>query len=190
MSTITHRSNIYISHHKDCAKDWCPFKIKPNKDIKKIVEDAWDKYIKGSPHYLKFTSTVGCELCVAPEYPLPNIRPLRSEEFEYYYGCLFDLDAYDKKEDYLVKEVESLPSTVFAGAVSNLMNFTSEPKVESLFKMPIYDEEVVKRYLLLLLILIRAANDANFATATDEITIKEREILKMEYQKRSCEGGK
>jgi hypothetical protein len=122
-----------------------------------------------------------------PKYP--DNRPVKHEDFDYYHGCLFDLNAYDKREDYLVKEVESLPCTVFAGAVSNLMNFMSEPNVKCLFKVPIYDEKVVRRYLLLLLILIRAANDDNFATATDEITIREREILKEEYQKRSCRGG-
>lgn len=175
--------NIIISHKKKYQQKWLPFE-NDKRDIKKIVRNAWDS-IKGSPHYLKFKKQVDCELEVDCEYP--KNRPINPDVFELYYGCIFDFDAYDKsQEDYLVKEIESLPDSIFAAGISKLMNFTSIPKVKSLFSMPIYNEDLVKRYLLLLLILIRATNDENFNTALDEITVRERDILRSEHLKRSC----
>ncbi len=152
---------ILISHKKEYGENWRPFN---GKDIKRLIEEAWDKLIF-SPTYLGLIKQYG-ELRLVIDYP-PPIRPVDRELYELYYGCIFDLDAYyEGKDSYLVAEVESLPPTVFAGGISKIIKKFAQ--VESLFQFPIQpinDEIGIELYLKMLVMLIRAANDKEFEMA-------------------------
>ncbi len=132
-------------------------------DVKKLIEDAWVRYIKGSPNYLEIKKLLHADIDCTCHYPSDK-RPLDPRLFELYHGCVFDLDAYcDGKEEYLKKEINALPDTIYAGGISTIIhNFESKPKAENWYDKPINDETEVAIYLKKLMILIRAALDKEF----------------------------
>jgi hypothetical protein len=180
-------TNIIISHKKECGENWRPFN---KKSIEKVIEEIWDKHVKGSTPYLALKKTYkGDEDDLSPKcYYLRDSE--RGDKalvlFGGYHGCVFDLDAYYECIEYLKTEVESLPSTVFGGGISkSKKDYTPKPEVETLlFHKPINDKNELVPYLQVVLILIRAAIDPDFETA-----LKNRVGMEYKTLERFSVGG-
>jgi|LGOV01.1.fsa_nt_gb hypothetical protein len=141
---------IIISHdYTQYKKRWHPFNAK--KDVKKMIEDVWKSDIVGSPfHQLvkgKYPHLFSDKNCDC-RYP-SNTRPVDGEILNRYHGCIFDVDAYLGKVEYLVKEVESLSVHVYVGGITRKPNnFQSIPNITAtLFEKPILDENTIVEYL-------------------------------------------
>lgn len=167
---------ILISHKKEYGTQWSPFDGKDERDIKKMMEDGWKNYIKGSVAYIVAKKILECEdsdIVCECQYP-SKLRPINRELIlsALFDGCIFDLDAYyEDKVDYLKIEVESLPDKVYAGAISKkLEEFTNKPKVANLHTKPIYTESDLIIYLLCILTHVCAKYKEEFAK-TAKITI-------------------
>ena len=79
---------ILISPKMEHNEDWHPIK---NIKIDVLIKDVWDKYIENSPIYENFKFQFGKLSC---DCNYPTSRPINPELFDFYNGCLFDLDAY------------------------------------------------------------------------------------------------
>lgn len=167
-------AKIIISHRKEYGEDW-RFN---DKNVKNQIENLWTEHIQGTTDYLKVKELLHCDMPCKCSYPFTT-RPIESEILELFHGCVFDLDAYYDKVDYLVKEVESLPETVFSAAVSkSVKKFPLIPNVKSLFSRPIINESELLIYLKGIMMLIRSEFDKDFDIASDKRMIWNNNNLK------------
>jgi hypothetical protein len=169
-------AKIIISHRVDCEERW----LFCSKNVKDLIENLWSEHIQGTTHYLKVKERLHDDMPCKCSYPFTT-RPIESEIFALFHGCVFDLDAYYDKVDYLVKEVESLPETVLSGALSeSVKNFPlyKTPHVKSLFSRPIINESELLIYLYVLMALIRFELDKDIDIASVSRMILNNNTLK------------
>ena len=142
-------AKIIVSHEKSQKERWRPFD-KDRRDIQRIIEDIWISVEDTDPYNI-FRGEFGYIPSCSCDYP-PETRPIATEQFKSYHGCLLDLDAYIEGLDYLKDEVNSLKfvQKVFAGCISKVNNKLPGEE-EFWYNKPIKNEGDLKKYLEVLI---------------------------------------